>query len=125
MKVLVVNDSGLVGERLLEQLSGLDGIELLPQVFNAIQASHVLRSTPPDVVVLDPQLPAGTSLGVLKEVRAKAPGARVVVLASTADEVYRRAWLDSGADDCVTFAADLRALLKRFQRMERGCGDAT
>lgn len=115
MKVLVVNDSGLVGDRLLEQLGGLEGLVLLPQAFNAIQASLAIRSEAPDVVILDPQLPAGTSLGLLREIRERVPGARVIVLASATDPVHRRAWLESGADDCVTFATDIRALLARIR----------
>ena len=111
MKVLVVNDSGLVGGRLLEQLAGLEGVEVLPQAFNAIQASVAVRESLPDLVLLDPQLPAGTSRGVLRDVREKAPRARVLVLATSADEAYRRAWIESGADDCITAATDLRALL--------------
>ncbi len=119
MKILVVNDSGLVGDRLLEQLGGLEGAELLPQAFNAIQASLAIRSEAPGLVLLDPQLPAGTSLGLLREIRERTPGARVVVLATASDAVYRRAWLESGADACVTFATDLRALLESILRDER------
>ncbi len=115
MKVLVINDSGLVGKRLIEQLGDLEGLALLPQAFNAIQASLALKADRPDLVLLDPQLPAGTSLGLLREIRERVPGARVVVLATATDPVHRRAWLESGADECVTFSTDLRALLARLR----------
>jgi len=115
MKVLVVNDSGLVGERLLEQLGGLEGLTLLPQAFNAIQASLMLRTEAPDLVLLDPLLPAGTSLGLLREIRTRVPDAKVIILSAATDAVQQRAWLDSGADDCITFATDVRELLGRMR----------
>ena len=119
MKVLVVNDSGLVGERLIEQLRGLEGLTLLPQAFNAIQASLMLRSEAPDLVLLDPLLPAGTSLGLLREIRRRLPDSRVIILSAATDSVQQRAWLESGADDCVTFATDVRALLTRLRNGRR------
>ena len=111
LKVLVVNDSGLVGSRLVAQLEGLEGVEVLPQAFNAIQASLALKAAAPGLVLLDPQLAAGTSRGLLRDIKRRLPDTRVVVLAPAADDVSRRAWLEAGAHDYVTFAADIRALV--------------
>lgn len=56
-----------------------------------------IRSTRPDVVVLDVQLEGGQGLEVLRAVRASDPGVAFVVFTSNSQPVYRKHYLAAGA----------------------------
>ncbi len=81
MKVLVVDDSREVWERLV----GLLGGATLPEIAYAhdlAQARAVLRRCVPELVVLDTRLPDGSGLELLRELVAQHPAVRVAVFSN-------------------------------------------
>ncbi len=83
LRVLVVD----ADDRVCESLAGLLGIGERLVVVGGIgrpgPALEMVTSAQPDVVVVDPRLPAiEDGLDFLKRLRAQAPGVRVVVLGS-------------------------------------------
>ena len=109
--VLVVDDSIVVRRRLVGLLA-----EVAPgtQVAEAadpeegIEAFHRLR---PDVVVLDLNLPGGSGLDVLREIRKVIPPRMVIVFTNHPEEPYRRRCLEGGADLFYDKARDLQRLM--------------
>jgi DNA-binding NarL/FixJ family response regulator len=112
LKILIVDDSEPVGARLVALLRRVEGLEFLPQVFSARDAELVFQSDLPEVVLLDLQLRDGTSLGLLRDIKAKAPSTRVFVLTAHLDERYRKPCLDSGADFYLSKTTDLPLLAR-------------
>jgi DNA-binding NarL/FixJ family response regulator len=110
MKILIVDDSEPVGARLVALLRRVEGVEFLPQVFTAKEAELVFHSDRPEVVLLDLQLRDGTSLGLLRDLKAKAPSTRVFVLTAHLDERYRKSCMDAGADHYLSKTTDLPLL---------------
>lgn len=106
-----MDDSRPVGERLAALLQCIEGVELLPQVFDAAQAWRVFQSDCPAVVLLDLHLSDGTCLGLLRDIKAKSPSTRVIVLTAHADNRYRRPCFDAGADFYFSKATDLPRLV--------------
>lgn len=62
------------------------------------EARTVLRSTAPDVVVIDRMLPDGDGQDHLTELRALAPDAVVIVLSAQLPRLAEAPALDAGAD---------------------------
>ena len=85
-------------------------VEFLPQVFSAKHAELVFHSDRPEVVLLDLQLRDGTSLGLLRDIKAKAPSTRVFVLTAHLDERYRKPCMDAGAEFYLSKTTDLPLL---------------
>lgn len=119
MRILLIEDDGLIGDGLKTGLSklgftvdwftdGEDGFEALLQA-------------PYDAVVLDLGLPGKDGLSILKEWRSRRRREPVLVLTARGDVDERIAGLDSGADDYLgkpfalaEVAARLKALIRRF-----------
>jgi len=99
LRVLLVEDSPYIRERLVDLLAEPGRIEIIGHADNEESAVALMRETPWDVLVLDLQLKRGTGLGVL---RALAPvrraGTKVIVLTNYAFPQYRDKSIALGAD---------------------------
>ena len=124
MKILIVDDSEPVGARLIALLRRVEGVDFLPQVFDATHASVAFEAHRPGVVLLDLQLGNGTSLELLRNIKAKAPTTRVFVLTAHLDERYRKPCLDAGADFYLSKTTDLPLLAGILADLARDSGPA-
>ncbi len=98
LKVLLVEDSRVLADRLIELVDQTPAVELIGHVDNERDAIALLRRKPVDVIVLDLQLKQGTGFGVLKSLAATAHKARVLVLTNYDLPEYRREATLLGAD---------------------------
>lgn len=123
MKILVVEDDGVLGEALTGHLRR-SGIEAT-LVQDGANADHLLATQRFDLLVLDLGLPIITGFEVLRRVRQR--GDRLPVLVLTArDELHDRVrGFELGADDylCKPFAMQelalrIKALLRRSYRVK-------
>lgn len=90
LKVLLVEDSPLLAERLREIIDHQEGVELLETVDNEITAIQVSKDAAPDAVILDLHLKQGTGFGVLRSLRNDLHKPVVVVLTNYALPQYQR-----------------------------------
>ena len=97
MKVLVVDDSALVRQRLVEMISTLAGVEQVETAASASEARRAIEVRVPDLVVLDIHMPGRSGLDVLDAVPADDP-VTTIVLTNDATPQWRRACLQAGAD---------------------------
>ena len=79
MKVVIVENSALVRQRLAAMITGLPGIELAGEARSAVQALKLIRRCHPEAVVLDIRLQDGNGFDVLRQVKRE-PGAPVVIM---------------------------------------------
>jgi DNA-binding NarL/FixJ family response regulator len=96
-RVLLVEDSQLVRERLAQLVSELPGFAVVGHAdAEAAAIDHVERLRP-DVLVLDIRLREGSGIEVLKYTKEHSPATQVIVLTNYAEPQYRRLCLDHGA----------------------------
>jgi PAS domain S-box-containing protein len=98
MKVLVVDDSAIVRERLVEVLSALQGVEHVDTAARASEARLAIQSARPDVVLLDIHMPGGSGIEVLEALRADNRRIMTIVLTNDPAPQWRAASLRAGAD---------------------------
>ena len=98
MKVLLIDDSAEVIERLREMLAPIPGIELIGDAADIPEAMVMVRQTTPDVVVLDLHLPSGTGIEVLQMVKKELPSTVVIILTNYAFPQYQKKCVMAGAD---------------------------
>ncbi|MGH8802181.1 MAG: response regulator transcription factor [Casimicrobiaceae bacterium] len=99
LRVLLIEDSPLIRERLAETIAEPGRIEVVGQADSEQAAVGLLVSTAWHAMVLDLQLRHGTGLGVLRALVSMRPaGARVIVLTNYAFPQYRAKSLALGAD---------------------------
>ena|ERR1043166_227236 len=99
IKVFIADDSIVLRERLLDMLRDIPGIEVLGCAEDGLHAIHCIRTLKPDAVVLDIQMPRGTGLDVLKNIKREGRGGpMVVVFTNFPYPQYRKRALEFGAD---------------------------
>lgn len=117
LRVLLVEDSVLVAERIAGQIAALDGVELVATVASEGAAVDELTRGGVDAVVLDLTLQQGSGFGVLRSRQQLALPVAVVVYTSYDIPAYRRAAAVFGASDFLNKARDhdkLALVLKRL-----------
>ncbi len=97
MRVLLVDDSEVLVQRLTARLAEVAGIEIVGHAANVPDAVLEIRRTNPDVVILDLHLPGGSGLDVLEGLKKDQWQPIVIVLSNHSDRQYRRKCLQSGA----------------------------
>ena len=99
LRVLLVEDSPLIRERLAESIAEPGRIEIIGQADSEQAAIGMLGAAAWDAMVLDLQLRHGTGLGVLRAlISRRPPDVKVIVLTNYAFPQYRAKSLALGAD---------------------------
>ncbi len=86
IRVLVVDDHAVVREGLRVFLDLQDGIEVVGEAADGIEAVAAAERLRPDVILMDLVMPELDGVGAMRELRERAPTARVIVLTSFLDD---------------------------------------
>ena len=97
LSVVLVEDSSVVRERLVDLLDDEPGVEIVGEYADAQSAIDGIASANPDVVLLDIKLGAGSGMQVLNFITQHAPRVKVIVLSNYAEPQYRSRYLAAGA----------------------------
>jgi len=98
MRVLIADDSLVVRERLRSLLSGLQGIQVIGQAEDAVEARSLAEKLRPDVAILDLRMPNGSGADVLYELKKLDPAPTVIMLTNYPHPDNRKKCVDWGAD---------------------------
>ncbi len=98
MKVLIVDDSAIMRERLEAMLSEITELENISQAEDSLEAIRTFEKLHPEVVILDIRMPGGSGIDVLREIKKGAQPPLVIVLTNYPYPQYRRKCMEAGAD---------------------------
>lgn len=115
MKLLLVEPSVLLRERLAAMLSSLHGVEIV-EVAALENAGSAMRGVQPEVVVMGAQKPDDGGLEALTRARFECPSACMIVVSSYSPEVYGKRWLQAGADHFYDLSTQIDLLLNTVTR---------
>ena len=121
MKVIIVDDSAIIRERLVSLLAGLSEVEICGQADNISSALYLIRQLRPDVLILDIQMPGGSGLELLQQLLPEPASPIVMVLTDSPYPQYRKRCQEAGAHyffdkatEFIQLAETLYELLARF-----------
>lgn len=97
MRVLIVDNSNAVRQRLLELVCAASGVERVWQAADAAAALELVRSQPVDVAVVDLALGSHNGLDLIDELRAERSQLLIIVLTNSSTEAHRDECLRRGA----------------------------
>ena len=80
LRLLIVDDQPLIRRGLAMMLAGEPDIEVVGQAAGGLEAIEQALSIQPDIVVMDLQMPRASGIVATREITAKLPATRVVVL---------------------------------------------
>jgi DNA-binding NarL/FixJ family response regulator len=91
IRVLVVEDHNVVRQGLVALLKVVDGVEVVGEAADGVEAIAQFRKHQPDVTLIDLRMPQLSGVEVIQRVRADAPQARFIVLTTYDgdEDIYR------------------------------------
>ena len=84
-KVLLADDHPFIQAAVESLLKG-SGYQLVAKASTGAEALEAIERENPDIVLLDVQMPGGTGLDVLRRLRGRADGRRVILLTASLDD---------------------------------------
>lgn len=97
VRVVIADDRSMVRRSLRLLLEGEDGIGVVAETGDIASVLHHVHGHEPHVLVLDLQMPNGSSIEMIRRLRAQAPRTEIVVLTMEASPVFARRALEAGA----------------------------
>ena len=97
-KVLIVDDSQPIRERLADLLIESGQIRIVGEAGNVQDGWQAVQFLHPDTVILDIRLPGSTGIALLKKIKEHYPQVTVIMLTNFDDAQYRRQCRRLGAD---------------------------
>ena len=98
LRLLVVDDSALIRQRLLEMLEGIVGIETRASAAALDEALLCARRDLSTFVLLDLNFPEGNALSIIPTLKRLPSTPQIAVLTNDARASTRRQCLQAGAD---------------------------
>jgi len=116
-RVLIVEDSKVLIERLREAFATLDNVEVVGAVDEEAAAVEAVRSGEVDAIVLDLQLRTGTGFGVVQRLGTERP--TIIVFTNYVLPEYERRAKDLGIQYFLNKSADYERLPLLLQELEQ------
>jgi len=124
MRILVLEYDATLAPFLVKALE--EASYVVDRAPNLAEARRLMGASPYDLLSLDVQVPDGSGLDFLAEVRGSGHGMPVLVLSSLAEAEDRVRGLDRGADDYLAKPFSLDEYLSRVRALlRRGAGRAS
>lgn len=96
--IVIADDAVMVRERLRALIEELPGVEIVAETGDARSSAEVVRRLRPDVLVLDIQMPCGSGLDTLRQVKREPQSPTVIILTNCATSEHRTFCREAGAD---------------------------
>jgi len=106
IRVLLVDDHGVVRRGLRGYLELLDDIEVVGEAENGLIGVEMSAELTPDVVLMDIVMPQLDGIGAIARIKAAQPAVQIVALTSFIEEDKVLAALESGASGFILKDAD-------------------
>ena len=97
IRVVIADDHAVVRRGLRQVLEAEGGFDVVAEAGDIESARRYVRGHHPDVLVLDLNMPGGSTLDSIPEIRAAAPETQIVVLDHAGRAAYARQALGAGA----------------------------
>ena len=117
MKVIVVDDSNVLRERVIEMLAELSGVQIVGQAMNITDALKSIQKLKPDMVVLDIQMPGGNGIQIIPIIKQQKPSPCIIIFTNFPYPQYRKKCKEAGADYFFDKSTEFETLINLFQKL--------
>ncbi len=121
MNILLVENSGLVSERLAAVLSSLDYVDAVSTASSHEEAVRLMHAMPQDILVTNAHLPDGEAFRVLAWVQAHHPSIRRIVMSCDLSDIFQKRWLQAGAEHVLDMPIQTDELIKIVRMTAEHC----
>lgn len=122
-KIFIADDSPIIRERLVALIGELEGFDVSGVAQTGAAALDEIAELPPDILILDMAMPAGSGFDVLLGLKRRSSVPLVIVL--TNYPTYRKRCLQAGADYFFDKSAEFDQFLLLLDRLKPGSNTAS
>jgi DNA-binding NarL/FixJ family response regulator len=116
MRVLVVDDSVVIRDRLIAMLSGVPDVDVVGVYGTADAALASIARLAPDVVIMDVRMPGTSGIEALPEIKRLSQSAEVFVFTNFPFERYRTRCFEAGASEFLDKSKDFPELCRLVEQ---------
>jgi len=120
LRLLIVDDQPLIRRGLAMMLATEPGVEVVGQAADGLEAIEQALQHRPDVVVMDLQMPRASGVVATREITARLPDTRVVVLSTYDDDELVFEAIRAGAQAYLLKDASEAEVLDTIRSVQRG-----
>jgi DNA-binding NarL/FixJ family response regulator len=118
IRVLVADDEPLIREALVDLLQG-SGFIVVGVACNGTEAVAIVRSSSPDVVILDVRMPGMGGIEAVRRIRSEAPGIRILILSAYEDRSLQVSAAEAGADGYIVKGTSPKSMIELLRSTGR------
>lgn len=116
MRVYVVYSSGQIATRIIRELMNAPSMTLVGQCRDSDLSFDVIRSSCPDIVVLqDVRMPADTFRTVVRQLKAEPSAPRILIMTDSPYPQFKRECLRIGADHVYETPTEVVGMVEALQ----------
>lgn len=119
-RILLVDDHPLVRERLAEVINRERDLTVCGEAEDRHQAIEAIKTTAPDLVIVDLTLKNSSGLELIKDVRARWPKLWMLVVSMHDESLYAERVIRAGARGYITKQEATRNILQAIRRVLGG-----
>lgn len=119
MKVLIVEDSELIAQRMLIHLGSIPEIKQIESANNGTDAILKFNEFLPELVILDISIPGKNGIELLKEIMAIKPTAMVFMFTNYPYHHYKTACYSLGAQEFYDKSSDFEIMMNNIETISK------
>ena len=120
LRILLVEDHALVRAGMKALLQKIEGIVVVADMGDGLEAVKYVQTAPPDLVLMDVAMPGLNGLDATARIVKESPATRVILLSMHANEEYLQQALQVGASGYLLKGAELAELELALKAVARG-----
>jgi DNA-binding NarL/FixJ family response regulator len=120
IRILVADDHPVLREGIAALIARQPDMNLVAEAASAEEAVRQYRSVRPDITLMDLQMPGGSGIDAIVEIRSEFPAARVIVLTTYSGDVLATRALKAGAYAYLLKGAVRKDLTETIRQVHSG-----
>jgi len=121
MRLFIADDSEILRVRLIDMLSEIEGIEIVGQAQESLEAIESIQELNPHVVILDIRMPRINGIKVLEAIKKDDESPTVIIFTNYPYPQYRKRCMDSGADFFFDKSTEFEKLIDTVKYLVHNC----
>jgi DNA-binding NarL/FixJ family response regulator len=121
MRVFIADDSEILRVRLIDMLSEIEGIEIVGQAQESLDAIRRIEELNPHIVILDIRMPRTNGIEVLEAIKKDDESPKVIIFTNYPYPQYREKCMNLGADYFFDKSAEFEKLVDTVKYLTQDC----
>ena len=121
MRLFIADDSEILRVRLIDMLSEIEGIEIIGQAQESLEALESIQKLNPHVVILDIRMPRINGIKVLEAIKKDDESPTVIIFTNYPYPQYRKRYMDAGADFFFNKSTEFEKLVDTVKYLVHNC----